>query len=58
MTSILEEAGVGYRKSMVTLYGHSMPQVSSQEINTLSNGCNKMRFDDLETLQIVHMVWK
>ena len=48
---------MGYRKSMVTLNGHSMLQISSMKTNTLSNGCNKMRFDDLETLQISYKVW-
>ena len=42
---------------MVTLNGHSMPHIKSQETNTHSNGGNKMRFDDLETLQISYKVW-
>ena len=58
MTSILEGGrGLGYRKSMATLNGHSMPKISSQETKTLSNDCNKMPFDDLETLQISYKVW-
>ena len=46
-----------YRKSMATPNGHSMQQISSQETNALSNGYNKMRFDDQETLQISFRVW-
>ena len=46
-----------YRKSMVTLNGHSMPQIKSQETNTRSNGGNKMQFDVLETLQMSYKVW-
>ena len=42
---------------MVTLNGHSIQQISSRETNTLSNGCNKVQFDDLETLKISYKVW-
>ena len=42
---------------MVILNGHSMPQISSQETKTPSNGSNKMRFDDLETHLILYKVW-
>ena len=41
----------------MTFIDHSVSQISSQELSTLSNGCNDMLPGNLESLQISQTVY-
>ena len=43
--------------SIVTFIDHSVSQISSQELSTLSNGRNDMLSGKLESLQILQTVY-